>query len=178
MTRCVGKISQKPSLHCQLRCFGYTQHSVVSFLWWVRELKSPTTAPSREPETLCTGPDSLSPEVALRNLPACNFQQFCNWLSYKMGFLQKQLAVPSLGIHFSIYAQNWVLKKKIPVVVRPQPNTALAFDMAMSHCRPLLILRSMYMGYFHMTCCRVKSSSTLHLCDDASSSKCILPVCV
>lgn len=111
MNRCVGKISQKPSLHCQLRCFGYTQHSVVSFLWWVRELKSPTTAPSREPETVCTGPDSLSPEVALRNLPACNFQQFCNWLSYKMGFLQKQLAVPSPGIHFSIYAQNWVLKK-------------------------------------------------------------------
>lgn len=56
-------------------------------------------------------------------------------------------------------------------MVRPQPSTALASDMAMSHCRPLLILRSMYMGYFHMTCCRVKSSSTLYLCDDASGSK-------
>lgn len=96
-----------------------------------------------------------------------------------MSSFQKHLAFPSLGIHLSSYTQNWVLKKKkIPVVVRPQHNTAIAFDMAMSHCWPLLISRSMFMGYFHMTCCRVKSSSTLHSCDAASSSKCILPVCI
>lgn len=91
-----------------------------------------------------------------------------------MSFFQKHLAFPSLGIHLSSYTQNWVLKKKVPVVVRPQHNTALAFDMAMSHCWPLLISRSMFMGYFHMTCCRAKSSPTLHLCVLASSSKCIL----
>lgn len=66
-----------------------------------------------------------------------------------MVFLAKHLGLHSLGILLSIYTQNWA-KKKIPVVVRPQPNTALAFDMAMSQCWPLLILRSMYMGYFHM----------------------------
>lgn len=83
----------------------------LSILWFLSSGKWELKAPKTENQRLCIGPDALGPEIALRNPPLCDFQQFCNGLSYKMGFLQKHLAFPSLGIHLSIYTQNWVLKK-------------------------------------------------------------------
>lgn len=71
-----------------------------------------------------------------------------------MIFFPKHLGFHSLGILLSIYTQSW--GAGILAVVRPQPNTAIAFDMAVSDYWPLLILWATYKGYFHKNCCWIR----------------------
>lgn len=64
-----------------------------------------------------------------------------------MVFFPKHLGFHSLGILLSICTQNWGGK------ISCGQTTAIAFDTAVPHYWPLLILWAAHEGYFHKNCC-------------------------
>lgn len=67
-----------------------------------------------------------------------------------MVFFPKHLGFHSLGILLSICTQNWGGKFSCG------QTTAIAFDTAVPHYWPLLILWAAHEGYFHKSCCWIR----------------------